>query len=88
MIGTCLLSMDGEKIEASGQWSEMIAPVLANAVVLANKVGEEFGETEVCQRIQIGNRELEIITVTLSACQAIIVKRKQAKAREGLRSVV
>lgn len=88
VIGTCLLSMEGDKIESSGQWSEMIPAVFANAAVLANKVGEEFGEAEICQRMQVGNRDLEIIAVTLSACQAIIVKRKQAKAREGLRSVI
>ncbi|MEM7507390.1 MAG: hypothetical protein AAF415_11650 [Pseudomonadota bacterium] len=87
VVGYSLLGMDGEELQGSGHWTDMIAPVFANVADLANKLGEELGETEACARISFDNREYQVFSVILSACRAVIVKRKQASVTEGLRSV-
>lgn len=87
VIGYCLLGMDGEELQGSGHWKQTIAPVFANAIDLAEKVGEEFGEPEQCLRISFDNREYQVFSVLLSACRAVIVKNKEARMTEGLRSV-
>ncbi|MEL6478489.1 MAG: roadblock/LC7 domain-containing protein [Pseudomonadota bacterium] len=87
VLGYCLLSMEGEEITSTGLWHDLIAPIFANVVDLADRVGEEFGEQESCSRLTIENKTFEVTSVTLSACRAIVVKRKQPRKTEGLRSV-
>lgn len=87
VIGYCILGMEGEELQSSGAWSEMIGPVIANVITMADKIGEEFGEQESCPRLFLESRDFQVTSVSLSACRAVIIKRKQPRKTEGLRSV-
>lgn len=87
VIAYALLGLDGTEIEASGAWSSMLAPVFANVFDLADRLGEEVGEEDTCPMMFMESPDFEIVGITLTSAKAVIVKRKQRKVREGLRSV-
>lgn len=87
VIGYALLTLDGEELEASGNWSSMIAPVFANAFDLADRIGDEIGEQDVHPMLFVESPDFEVSAVTMTSARAVIIKRKLKNLREGLRSV-
>lgn len=87
VIGYALLTLDGEEIESSGAWRSMLAPVFANVFDLADKIGEEFGEEDTCPMTFMESPDFEVAGLLLTSAKAVIIKRKQKKTGEGLRSV-
>ncbi|MEM7422631.1 MAG: hypothetical protein AAF334_02855 [Pseudomonadota bacterium] len=87
VIAYALIGFDGTEIEASGAWSSLIAPVFANAFDLADKMGEEVGESEPCPVLFLESPDFEIAGITLSSARAVVIKRRPRRVREGLRSV-
>ncbi|MFK7941881.1 MAG: hypothetical protein AB8B85_03040 [Paracoccaceae bacterium] len=87
VIGYALLTLDGEEIQSGGAWKTMLGPVFGNVTDLADKIGEEFGETDACPVAMIESPEFEVACILLSSARAIIIKRKPRRKPEGLRSV-
>ena len=87
VIGYALMTMDGDEIESSGAWKSMLAPVFANVFDLADQLGTEFGEEEDCPVIFAESPDFEVAGIVLTSAKAVILKRKQKKTGEGLRSV-
>lgn len=87
VIGYALLTLEGDEIESGGAWSSMLGPVFSNVVVLADRIGEEFGEQDICPMVLMESPDFEVAGVVLSSARAIIIKRKPKRKAEGLRSV-
>lgn len=87
VMGYALLTIEGEEIQSGGSWKSMLGPVFANVMDLADKAGEEFGETDPCPMAILESTDFEVACVLLSSARAIIIKRKPRRKAEGLRSV-
>lgn len=89
VVGYAVLTPQGEEIEAGGIWRETIAPIFANVFDLANKIGEEFGESEPFEVLVMESGEYEVAGLSLSRARAVIVKQngRASVAPGGLRSV-
>ena len=87
VIAYALLDLDGRELNTSGAWSDMLAPIFANAVDLAKRVGEDLGEEDGCSMMFIESPAFEAISVRLSSTCAVFLKRKTKNVREVLRSV-
>ena len=86
VTGYALIGFDGEEIDSSGVWDTTV-PVFANIFDLADGLGGEFGEERSASMVILESGALEVVGLTLSSAKAVIVRRKAAKPREGLRSV-
>lgn len=87
VIGYALLTMDGDEIESSGAWKSMLSPVFANIFDLSDQLGTEFGEETDCSVVVAESPDFEVAGIMLTSAKAVVIKRKQKKAGEGLRSV-
>ena len=87
VIGYALLTLDGDEIESGGAWSSMLGPVFANVFDLADQIGETFGEEDICPIAFMESPDFEVAGLLLTSAKAIILKRKQKRKAEGLRSV-
>lgn len=87
VIGYALLTLEGEEIQAGGAWLSMAGPVFGNVTDLADQLGEELGEADICPIAMLESPEFEVACVLLSSARAIIIKRKPRRKAEGLRSV-
>lgn len=87
VVGLALLSFDGLEIESSGIFKDLVGPIFANIFDIADQMGEEFGATDTCPLLMLESPDFEIAGITLSSAKAVIVKRKQHSAVEGLRLV-
>lgn len=87
VIGYAVLALDGTEVEAGGTWSSMLAPVFSNVFDLADRMGSELGEQEPCSMMFFESPDFEIAALMLTSARAIIIKRKQKRLKEGLRSV-
>lgn len=87
VIGYAILTLEGDEIEAGGAWSSMLGPVFSNIIDLADRIGEEFGEDDICPIALMESPDFEVAGVLLSSARVIIIKRKSRRKPEGLRSV-
>lgn len=87
VIGYALLTLDGEEIQSGGAWMSMLGPVFGNVTDLADQIGEDLGEDDICPMALIESPEFEVACVLLSSARAVIIKRKPRRKAEGLRSV-
>lgn len=87
VIGYVLLNLEGDELESGGAWNSLLGPVFSNIVDLADRIGEEFGEEDICPMTFMESPDFEVAGVLLSSARAIILKRKQRRKPEGLRSV-
>lgn len=87
VIGYALLTMDGDEIQSGGAWSSMLGPVFGNVSDIADQMGEEFGEGELCPIAMFESPDFEVACLLLSSARAILIKRKPRRKAEGLRSV-
>ncbi len=87
VIGYALLTLDGDEIETGGAWRSMLGPVFSNIVDLADRIGEDFGEDDLCPLTFMESPDFEVAGLLLSSARVIIIKRKPKRKAEGLRSV-
>lgn len=87
VIGYALLTPDGQEIESSGAWKDMLGPVFANVSDLADQMGRELGETDTCPMMVIESADFEVACVLLSSVRAIFIRRKTKDIRHGLRTI-
>ena len=87
VIAYAILDMEGREIASGGAWSDMLAPVFANALDLAHRIGDEVGENDGCAMFFVDGPAFETISIALSAATAVFMKRKAKNVRGGLRSV-
>lgn len=87
VIGFTLISFDGIEIESSGAFREMSGAIFANIFDIADQIGEEFGSVDTCPMLFMESADLEVAGITMSSSRAVIIKRKQKRTVEGLRSV-
>ncbi len=87
VVGYALLTLDGDEIEASGAWRSMIAPVFANIFMAVDRIGKELGDEEPCPTLFADSPDFEVAGIRLSNARVLIVKRKNRRSGEGLRSV-
>lgn len=87
VIAFALLDLEGRELHSEGAWSDMLAPIFANAFDLTHRIGEEVGEDDTCNLMFVEGPSFDTISITLSATRAVVMKRKVKTMRGGLRSV-
>lgn len=87
VVSYAVFDMEGEQIEAGGAWSDMLAPVFSNASDIAHRLGDKLGSDDPCAKMHFAGADFETVSITLSAAQAVFVKRKSRNMHKGLRSV-
>ncbi|MEM1299292.1 MAG: hypothetical protein AAGH68_08410 [Pseudomonadota bacterium] len=87
VIGYALLTLDGDEIQSGGAWSSMLGPVFGNITDIADQLGEDLGEDDICPMAIFESPDFEVACLLLSSARVIIIKRKPRRKAEGLRSV-
>lgn len=87
VIGYALIDMDGSEILSKGVFDELSGAIFANIFDIADRVGEEFGESESSSMFFAESEDYEIAAITMTRAKAVFIKQKGANITRGLRSV-
>ena len=84
VVAYVILDMKGRELASGGTWSDMLAPILANALDLAHRMGGEIGENDGCNMLFLDGPSFETISIALNSATAIFLKRKPEATRGRL----